>query len=361
MRSSGTRRTRARGFTAAELLGVILSGAVVAAVAQPVLEMGRVSSFAMSNQAQHRNLATRQHAFILDNDGQFTGPNVTGWPDFPAPPRNGSLFVGETSSSTPVQTQDWITPLVGEDLGLSANRAARTAEMLEQVRDPRQGRHYDALFGNAPDAADFADRFQKTGLRVNSYLSPAAFHYWGTPESGFVPGLGFVDDRGGWVRKYGGEPYNWGGAVASQIETPRGYRPRIEQVGTSLENKAMFADGARFANGNGVVDYDIAPAGSLFGGFLSGFFPSESETSYGRAAQGSPQNILLSARRPGLDGTLGSRGMYITFFDGSTRGVSLSQAKARPEWWAPTGSEWVSFTGIAPEAIGSFEVGDLLP
>jgi len=71
---------------------------------------------------------------------------------------------------------------------------------------------------------------------------------------------------------------------------------------------------------------------------------------YGRTRPG----IFASARRNGLSGNVDDRVLYISFFDGSARPVSVTNAKARPDWWAPTGSEWVSLGGIAPEASDQY-------
>lgn len=129
-----------------------------------------------------------------------------------------------------------------------------------------------------------------------------------------------------------------------------------------LADKVQFADGVRYMNEGNVLDIETSPAPTSFGNHTTGFFAWEGETAYGRVARGAPDNILLSARRQGLGtASLDSRVMYVTFFDGSTRPVSLTTAKSRPDWWAPTGSEWVGTDGIAPELDGLVKPGDLLP
>ena len=127
---------------------------------------------------------------------------------------------------------------------------------------------------------------------------------------------------------------------------------------TSLFGGATpFADGTRYINDSGFTDLEINPTPGLFGNFVSGFFAWEGEVSYGRTRPG----ILASARRAGLSGNIDDRVLYVSFFDGSVQPVSVTNAKARPDWWAPSGSEWVSMDGVAAEASSQYEVGDLLP
>lgn len=357
---------RRRGFSALDLLAATAAVGVAAAVAQPVLNGGRQTAQAMTNTSQHRLLASQQAMFIMANDGAFTGPTTTGWPGQNGLPIDGNRFVGNTSSTTPVQQQDWITPLVGDLFNFSPNRALRTQQLYETIRDPRQGRTIDRFFNasNPSDIADFEAALDSGGgFRASSYLSPAAFQFWGTPRGcAFVPGkpLGPCD-ADTWRQKFGGVPHNFSGAIAGNINTPRGYLPRIDQVGTSFANKVQFADGTRFLE-DGLLDIDTDPAPVGFGNHLSGFFGWEGEISYGRQSRSGPGNIRLSARRAGFrDTSLEGWVMYVTFFDGSTRPVTLTTAKSRIDWWAPTGSEWVSTGNIAPELDGLVQPGDLIP
>ncbi len=350
-----------RGFTVVDVLAAGAVGCVAVALAQPVLKENKAQSMNITNRSQHQLLAARQGMFMLANDGQFTGANVTGWVDVPGPNQSDAHYVGNTTAGTPTQTTDWITPLIGEEFEFSANRAERTQQMFEQMHDPRNGRFIDAVYGSAAidDLADFAAVMTNDGIRSTSYLAPAAFQYWGTPlPGGFVPGQGLVKgDEYFWNLKYGGVPYNWSIPMAGNIKTPREYRPRIANVGASTSQKVMFADGTRYVDFSGSIDIDIDPTPSFSGNFLSSFFAYEGEVAYGRDWPGLP----FSARRQGLGQDLDSRVLFITFYDGSTRSTTVAQAKARPDWWAPTGSEWVSFNNIAPEASDGYEVGDLLP
>ncbi|MEO1583444.1 MAG: hypothetical protein AAFR96_02595 [Planctomycetota bacterium] len=358
-----------RGFSLTDVLAATAAVGIAAAIAQPAITSFRSTSFAMTNMNQHRLLAAQQGLFIAANDGQFTGPTTSGWPGQNGLPIDGDRFVGNTTSTTPVQQQDWITPLVGDMFGFSPNRALRTKQLFDTIRDPALQRQNDTLFVNnaAEDLSDFVNVLKNGGgFHAVSYLSPAAFQFWGTPNpgTGFMPGVPVEpSETEEWFKQFGGSPNNYGGAFASTIKTPSGYRPRIDQVGTSPAEKVQFADGTRYLQGN-LLDIEVNPASNGFGNHTSGFLPWEGETSYGRSFNFSPnqENVRLSVRRPGIrSDAIEDRVLYVSFFDGSTRPVSLSTAKSRPDWWAPTGSEWVSVGAIAPELEGLVQPGDLLP
>ena len=352
---------RNHGFTIIDVLALGAVTLTAAAATQPVLQDAKQQSMATTNRSQHKLISAQQGMFIAANDGQFASANVTGWLSTPGPDQDPSLFTGDTSSSTPTQTVDWITPLLGDAFGWSDNRALRTQQLLEEVRDPRNTLYNDGLFigGGSSDSQDFIDANALGGFRSTSYLAPATFQFWGTPmPGGFFPGQGVVKgDEYYWNLKYGGIPYSFNGTFATMINTPREYRPRIENVGTTLSEKVMFADGTRYVGLNGLTDFDINPTPGAIGNFVSAFFASEHSIAYGRTRPG----ILASARRPGFSGNVDDRVLFISFYDGSARPVSVTNAKARPDWWAPTGSEWVSFDGVAAEASDQYEVGDLLP
>lgn len=236
-----------RAFTGIDILATGATSLVALALAQPLLEQNQSTNLGLSNLAQQQRLAARQGMFMLASNGQFTGANVTGWIDVPGANQSDAHYVGNTSPSTPTQTTDWITPLLGDELNLSPNRALRTQQLFEQVRDPRNTRLNDALFGSAPDANDFNTAAQIGGYYTTSYLAPATFHYWGTPDpGGFIPGKGTIPgDTDAWLEMYGGIPYNWGLFHNYNIKTPRDYRPTINAVGPSPSQKVMFADGTR--------------------------------------------------------------------------------------------------------------------
>ncbi|PHQ79636.1 MAG: hypothetical protein COB69_07510 [Phycisphaera sp.] len=144
-----------------------------------MLNDAKADSMATTNKSQHRMLSAQQGMFIAAHDGQFASANVTGWLSTPGSNQDPSMFTGNTSASTPTQTVDWITPLLGESLGWSDNRALRTQQLLDQVRDPRNSKFTDGLFlgSGASDSQDFVDAFVLGGYRSVSYLAPATFQY----------------------------------------------------------------------------------------------------------------------------------------------------------------------------------------
>jgi hypothetical protein len=72
-----------------------------------------------------------QSIYAGSNGDHFAGPTTSGfWGQLNNRQKARQGYIFETSSETPTSTQDWISPIVGETLGLSANRARRTAQIF---------------------------------------------------------------------------------------------------------------------------------------------------------------------------------------------------------------------------------------
>jgi len=352
----------ARGFTVVDVVvgcGVALVAGAVAGPMQTATWEGSYDKRDMMNQ---KFISDSQALFIGDHQGQFSGPNVTGWGDVPGSTQDPGRYVGDTTSSTPTQTHDWITPIVGEALHLSENRAERVQQLFDRLRDPRATRKIDELFvgsGSEADLPDFIDRLDDGGFWQVSYLSPEAFHTWSQPQVRFgSDGVATLDSLQ-WRNAYGGIPFTqWTGTM---VRVPDGYRPRLDRVGLQLSGKVQFGSGTRYLSG-GVLDINQEAVASRFGNFTSGFPGWSSETSYGRAAIGGGDQIPLSYRIPGDDPQdVDQRRMRVTMWDGSTRTLSVGESKAQADMFVPRGSEVVSLEDAEPEFAARWEEGDILP
>src|SRR5690606_27586555 len=109
------------------------------------------------------------------------GPNTSG-----ADYQVGLSLTGDTTSETPTSTHDWISPIIGESAGLSINRARRTKQIFEDFGCPSTYEDNQSVWlggGSPPDRTDFDDLLANGGIRQVSYLSPASFHYYPTPQA----------------------------------------------------------------------------------------------------------------------------------------------------------------------------------
>lgn len=360
-----------RGMTLIEVVAGVAAIGVIGTVAMPALSNVRARGGDAANIQNQRTLAMGQMVYMNANDGFFAGPNTTGWGSVPGASQDASRYVGNTSATTPTDTHDWISPIVGDAFGFRANRAERMQDLLMTFRDPLNGLENNVLFGEASDRGDYTRVLvDQGGFPAVSYLSPSAFHYWGTLRAGFQPGVGFVDEITPIRQQFGGVPYFWGGALANSIEVPSSHRPTIDRVGTQLSAKVLIADGTRYVADESIIDINVNPVPNIFGNLTDNSPSFRGSTAWGR--QGPGDGLGASARRPApvlrenlafsspRDRRNGSA-LTVTYFDGSSRLVGVPEAKARLEWWYPTGASVKSIGGLEPEAASRFARGDVLP
>lgn len=349
-----------RAFTLIELLVVIAIIALLIGILLPALGTARATAWKIVDATQIRSLLTGQLIYMNDNDEQFAGPNTSGWGERPGPNQSNNRYLDETTSSTPTSTFDWISVVIGEELNFSANRAERTANIFNDFADPAAREFNQLVFGSAADRADFEQILtQGRGFKQASYLSPAVFHFWQASRGGFVGG-GFVpDETAGFAQRFGGVPYIWDRPISSQVETVRGYRPRLSRVGTQVANKILIADGTRFLTSDLTLDFDINPTPNFFGSFTTGTPQWVNNNSYGKfgdrgALNG--ENVALSFRHVGESINTG-------YFDGHVDNLTKQEVWEDPTPWHPTGATIVDTTEFTEEfrARGMFENGDKIP
>jgi hypothetical protein len=198
------------------------------------------------------NLAIALGYYTTEHDGWFPGVNTTGvavratraiWSSDPNALHRAEL---------PVQNLDWLTPLARYTTALPDNRAARWHAVWEQFSCPAQATPSTPY---AVDVVDVAD-FTALSWRAASYLMPASFSYWGQAQSGQI--LGY----------YAGLPTPIRAAVAPaywEVRTPT-FVSRLSDVGPAAR-KVFLADGTRYVDATGLVDFEINPFPDFFGAF----------------------------------------------------------------------------------------------
>ena len=335
-----------RAFTVIELGALIAVGGSMTAVFAPVGGKVQRANLDTKSQWVHHDLARRQFVYMGDHDGAFTGPNTSGaeWnkqllPGFSNPGIETLEF--DTAGGNPTNFGDWITPLVGDAYGFSANRALRTQQKFDVVGDPTADRMVDLLFtSEAPDdIGQFESVFTDLGYRQQSFLQMRSFSYYSVEHSQF----NFVIDPPndiGYVERY---------AVQSENElalSPKGYTPNIMNAGVQLSNKVMFADGTRYYTDDDGLDMSIDT--------LSYQYTEDSDSgpmvnispAYGRDFGPSPSqtNLDLSFRKKG------GQGMYVTMFDGSLQFLTREEAWTDPTPWYPSGSVWQNSASATSES-----------
>jgi len=331
------RRRSVRAFTLVEVLIAIAVLSVLLGMLIPTLAAARRTARSAVCQANERNLIMGVAAWTADRKGSLPGPNSTGLA-FRGKVTDILKMTGDTTSTTPTSTFDWISPVMGDALRLSTNRAERTWQIFDRLACPESRtmntRMWPPGARTLPDFDDFKRVFIKRGFRQISYLASAPFLY-----------------RGPGYSRYKFETYPFAGPAV----VPDFYIPQMDKVGASPSRKIFFADGTRYLASKNTLDFDLSPKPEYYGSFTSSSPIYEGSTAYGRAKAGAgfdavragsrrmyPANRNLSYRHNGA--------MNAAFFDGHVASLDEKASKRDASLWYPTGS---LFTGknATPESI----------
>lgn len=337
---------RRRAFTLIELLVVVAIIALLISILLPSLKCARETARAAKCGVQLRSLGSGLAAYFTENNDWIPGVNTTGVVTTKYATNLSALRL----PSTPVQSFDWISPALRYEMEMGDTRAKQWQTITNEFRCPSTERFtVDELYdGGSPpvDAADFTDD-SLDEFSPLSYLMPVHFQVWGQNMKGRLVGT----TPGGRPRTAMVLPTNF-----SMIHWGS-YTSRKDKVGLPAD-KVMAADGTRYLDASGVLDFDYLPSPPWFGSFASngawwagsqayGVRPNtlnwdDTSVSHGSAAEG--KNMLLSYRHGcsganTIDGVRDNKGaINAMFFDGHVARLE-DRASRNPNIWYPKGSK----------------------
>ncbi len=314
-----TRETRRDAFTLIELLVVISIIALLVGILLPALGAARKSAQSAVCLGHQRSTGQGMAVYASNNDDWLAGPATSG--------RfiNAVGNIRETSSG-PTQNMDWVSPTLGDSLGLPTDPAKRIESILSnELKCPSNNEIYDKVFvgfGSLPNDLPYA-----------SYSAVLGFQFHNSTEVGA-----------------GGQ---FAGNLTSQargtIDSPRGYAPRLDRVGPP-SNKIWASEGNRYWE-NDELSYNGLPRQIQGGNFME--YGPAMEWRAGPFEYNTDGTPTSDSERLGFRHNLG---LNVVYFDG--HGESMKASEAFPgaanftletyEPWFPTGS------GVGPNgSIGT--------
>lgn len=312
-------RSIGHAFTLIELLVVIAIITVLLGLLLPSLgQAQRVAESAVCG-AHLRGVGQGMSTYGADSFFTFAGPNTSGAQLTKS--NDPSDYNG--GATDPWQNADWISPTLGDSMGLPADRNERIAAMFNsELSCPSNAYNWTKQHAG-PAVPD------PTSIRTSSYLTPWWFH-WAHPSS----------------PPFSNAIYQF----TADIEVPVAYRPRLTNIGPPA-SKVYAMDGTRYVArdfASGVFnDVDFQTwARVISGNSFSGNGPAITKFN------GSPYyrvngELSDAAKSYGYrhDGK-----MNAVFFDGHVE--SLDDEASRPvRLYAPTGT-------VINDAADTIDPGD---
>jgi prepilin-type N-terminal cleavage/methylation domain-containing protein/prepilin-type processing-associated H-X9-DG protein len=317
-----------RGFTLIELLVVIAIIAILISLLLPSLGVAREVARSAVCSGNLRSMVQGQDLYMDTYKEYFAGTNTSG-ADIQANVVNNA---GETHASMPTQDYDWISPSIGDGMGLSPVRAERMAQIVNKYGCPTAKSYCVPWSGSnyGGDQSDFVGVQARVGFRQTSYLSPASFHQFGSS-----------DEAG--RNRYHGVTLRY--SFPDPVRVPDRYRPRRDQVGSQPAKKVVAADGTRFYDpGTGILDFDGSRIGNgVYGAFTASGPIFDGSREYGRIGGANTTNYRLSARH-------GTLQLNIGYFDGHGGSMKLVDAWTDAEPWYPGGGVFTN-NSATPESV----------
>ncbi|QNN21341.1 prepilin-type N-terminal cleavage/methylation domain-containing protein [Planctomycetales bacterium ZRK34] len=209
-------RTPPRAFTLIELLVVVAIIALLIGILLPSLSAARNLSRQVACQAHLRGAGQAMAVYGAENKQYLAGPLTSG------AKLTSNAYTFSNSPREPTFNMDWISPTLGDSLGLPGDRDERIKAIFNDAfRCPSNAAVYDYEY-------DGGYNTPPQELSIASYSSPLGFHVSAFDKPSRMPVL----------------PSN---------NAPR----KIDNVGRSISEKVWAMDGVRYVRySNGSISYN---------------------------------------------------------------------------------------------------------
>jgi prepilin-type N-terminal cleavage/methylation domain-containing protein/prepilin-type processing-associated H-X9-DG protein len=230
------------GFTLIELLVVIAIIGLLLSIMLPGLRKAKQAAEALVCKAHLKSIGNGVNQYTTAWDQWIPGPSTSG---------ARAAMVGGYDPLSPYQNVDWMSPMLGDALGLPADPLQRLLDLLnDELRCPSNRVKNDYIYPSAipgvnPDAISYS-----------SYSAILGFHMYpsegrGQASTNKGPGMRVVTD---W------EIYN-------RVQISRSYEPKLTKVGTP-SSKVFVTEGSRYYDETRGVSFNNLPYQDDGGNFM---------------------------------------------------------------------------------------------
>ncbi len=211
------------GFTLVELLVVIAIIALLVSILLPSLTRAREFARSAVCRAHLKGAGTAMNMYASEFNDWLPGPNTSGLHLTDPMTRSKYTWQDETSTTEPTQNMDWVSPTLGNSLGLPTKRIDRLVQVLNHdMRCPTNRHFYNYEFPSADTGVP------ATSIRYASYSAALGF----LVEPALKYSSGRVTER----------------EVLNALYYPKAYAPQLTKVGPPSE-KVYVMEGARYYDG----------------------------------------------------------------------------------------------------------------
>ncbi len=303
---------RPAAFTLIELLVVVAIIAMLVSILLPSLGSAREQARAVVCGQLLRQFGNGLQTYGSENQDYIPGVNTSGVGVEAKRLRWGSDVSILYQSKLPVQTFDWITPVIAYSTELPAVRAERYKMLVQRFGCPSQ-RYVSSVYETS-GVPDMVKCRELNPYPAVSYLMSAHFQYVGQEEKGRVVG--------NYEHPSVSPPiYAKAASPAWEVVVER-YLPKLTKVGPA-GRKVFAADGTRYLDVTLVLDHDLSPGPMTFGSFTCAGGWWAGSTAWG--VKGNTPNWDGSA--VGADSPSHGQNLAISYRHGNQRGVASGSAR----------------------------------